>query len=161
MSTHYDKICSIWCYKPKYEPLRIESWYVWMRVVPNWLTWGSKSELLRYKFLVQREPHKGERWTGMSLLLDSKLAYRLIHRPTDHKGTCQTFYPQTAMSWWVYAGQMSSSQPVWQWRVWEFKQGIFWDYCSFPTFRLWFYSGESPCMSPCEAHLSKSRQKFI
>lgn len=46
--------------------------------------------------------------------LEAILAKWLAHGPTDHKGTFQTFYPPTVTSWWVYRGQMSSSQPVWQ-----------------------------------------------
>lgn len=58
----------------------------------------------------------------------------LIHNPTDHQGTRQTFSPQTGMSCWVYRGQMSSSPPLIPSPVTQ--QGSFWDHGLFPTFRL-------------------------
>lgn len=94
--------------------------------------------------------------------LEAILAKWLVHGPTDHKGTFQTFYPPTVTSWRVYGGQMSSSQPVWQKGVVGARMGDLLISLFFPTSRLavvWTLVIHSA--SSCEAHPSKSRQKFI
>lgn len=64
----------------------------------------------------KENPTKVRAWSGCLCCqtLEAILARWLVHGPADHKGAFQTFYPPTVTSWWVYGGQMSSSQPVWQ-----------------------------------------------
>ena len=102
----------------------------------NHNSWGRNSS-----GLVQKEKVRGGPGGLCCQTLEAMLAKWLVHEPTDHKGTFQTFYPPTVTSWWVYRGQMSSSQPVWQ--KGGCQKPIFWYHCSFPLpdplwFELWW-----------------------
>lgn len=73
MSAYYHKICSIWCYEPKYEPLngQCESWYVWTRVVPRLADPEVKTMSPAVEIPSARSKDKGERWIRTALLPDA------------------------------------------------------------------------------------------
>lgn len=164
MSEYYHKICTIWCYEPKYDNVRADMFgRGWSPTGwpggQNHNSWGRNSS-----GLVQREPDKGERWTRMPLLPDSvsntsQMPGSRAHWPQGH---IPDILPRQWV-WWVYRGQMSSSQPVWQKSGCQRPNRESFDIIVLSHFQTCcgLNSGESLCMSPCEAHPSKSRQTFI
>lgn len=95
--------------------------------------------------------------------LEAIQATWLVHRPTDHKGTFQTFYPPTVTSWWVYGGQMSSSQPVWQKGGVRERTGDLLISLFFPTSRLavvWTLVNHSVWVPVKLIHLKAARSLF-
>lgn len=128
MSTLCRKIRSIWCYKPKYEPL-LPPQTMWELIC---LGQGGprladpEDEIITPEVETPSgllQERRQQRWeVDQEALLTRHLevqSWPLVQQSADQGATFQTFYPPTEASWGVHKGQMSSSQPVWR------NEGIF------------------------------------
>lgn len=143
MSTLCHKICSIWCYKPKYNPP-----IMWELICLGqggpWLA-DPEGEIITPEVETASgllQERRQQRWeVDQEALLVRYLEVRswpLVHRPADQEARFQTFYPLTAASWWVHKGEILTTCVA--------ESGDLWSHCSSSTCRLTvvWSSSESP-----------------
>lgn len=162
MSTLNHKIGSIWCYKPKYEPFgQCESWYVWTRVVPNCTTLGGQNHNSWGRNSLQRWEVSPVAF--VSRLWKHKQSNGWFPRPTDHGGHIPDILPpdgdvlvgllRTDVLFTTCVAAVESRT----------QGGESFDTIVHSHFQTGcgLNSDESLRTSPCEAHPSERRQKFI